>query len=346
VPNRHGSSDSYRYGFQGQEKDDEIKGEGNSLNYTFRMHDPRIGRFFAPDPLESKYPWYSPYQFSGNRVIDMVELEGLEPKFTEDKNGNFLDEDGTKLKQGDVREESDWSNLYRVRTVDFYFHKGNEYASAGFYKKDDYVMANLDYANGQVLPPMSLWEKFPVWTEGARSWEGQGVDSKGYLTGKMPNPEFGVLFGGSGSATARELGVIANTLKGIKGFKLIFAYQQANKYLEKLKFAQRWVNELTGKVPVDLENILTQKGWSKSVTNLAFPKKIQHTIFSKTTKDNVTHILDYHPGGGVHKVGYWKIYKVSPNGEKQVISRISSGEFSNFDKITDSPVFVDGILKR
>ena len=34
------------------------------------------------------------------------------------------------------------------------------------------------------------------------------------------------------------------------------------------------------------------------------------------------------------------------NGDKQVITRISSGEFSNFDKITDSPVFVDGILKR
>ncbi|TRX33779.1 hypothetical protein FNW52_14835, partial [Flavobacterium sp. ZT3R18] len=37
VPTRHGQSDSYRYGFQGQEMDNEIKGEGNSLNYTFRM---------------------------------------------------------------------------------------------------------------------------------------------------------------------------------------------------------------------------------------------------------------------------------------------------------------------
>lgn len=83
VPNRHGSSNSYRYGFQGQEKDDELKGEGNSLNYTFRMHDPRVGRFFAVDPLEAKYPWYSPYQFSGNRLIDMVELEGLEPTESE-----------------------------------------------------------------------------------------------------------------------------------------------------------------------------------------------------------------------------------------------------------------------
>ena len=78
VPNRHGSSNSYRYGFQGQEKDDELKGEGNSLNYTFRMHDPRVGRFFATDPLEKDYPWYTPYQFSGNKVISAIELEGLE----------------------------------------------------------------------------------------------------------------------------------------------------------------------------------------------------------------------------------------------------------------------------
>ena len=78
LPGRHGNSGDYRYGFQGQEKDDEIKGEGNSLNYTFRMHDPRIGRFFAMDPLTPKYPWYSPYQFAGNKVIKFVELEGLE----------------------------------------------------------------------------------------------------------------------------------------------------------------------------------------------------------------------------------------------------------------------------
>jgi RES domain-containing protein len=42
------------------------------------MHDPRVGRFFATDPLTSKYPWYSPYQFAGNKPIQFGELEGLE----------------------------------------------------------------------------------------------------------------------------------------------------------------------------------------------------------------------------------------------------------------------------
>ena len=87
VPNRHASSNSYRYGFQGQEKDDEIKGEGNSLNYTFRMHDPRVGRFLSLDPLAPQYPHNSPYVFSENRVIDGIELEGLE----------YLDHSETKI---------------------------------------------------------------------------------------------------------------------------------------------------------------------------------------------------------------------------------------------------------
>jgi len=78
VPNRSASSTAYRYGFQGEEKDDELKGEGNSINYKYRMHDPRVGRFFAVDPLTKKYPHYSPYSFSGNKVIHRVELEGLE----------------------------------------------------------------------------------------------------------------------------------------------------------------------------------------------------------------------------------------------------------------------------
>ncbi len=78
LPNRHGNSSDYRYGFQGQEMDNEIKGEGNSLNYKFRMHDPRINRFFATDPLQHRYSYNSPYAFAENKLIMFPELEGLE----------------------------------------------------------------------------------------------------------------------------------------------------------------------------------------------------------------------------------------------------------------------------
>jgi len=81
VPHRTFSSPEYRYGFQGQEMDDEIKGNGNSLNYKYRMHDPRVGRFFAVDPLFREYPHNSTYAFSENSTIAFVEIEGLEKEF-------------------------------------------------------------------------------------------------------------------------------------------------------------------------------------------------------------------------------------------------------------------------
>jgi len=64
VPNRHGSSDSYRYGFNGKEKDDELKGEGNSYDYGARMYDPRVGIWFAVDKMRMKAPDWSPYRFA------------------------------------------------------------------------------------------------------------------------------------------------------------------------------------------------------------------------------------------------------------------------------------------
>lgn len=69
--------------------DNEVKGEGNSVNYKFRMHDPRVGRFFAVDPIGGKYPWNSPYAFSENRVMDGIELEGKEFSFSQATDGTI-----------------------------------------------------------------------------------------------------------------------------------------------------------------------------------------------------------------------------------------------------------------
>ena len=77
VPTRNYSNPVYRYGFQGQEKDDEIKGIGNSINYKFRMHNPRVGRFFAVVPEVKKYSFQSPYAFANNNPVRLVDVDGL-----------------------------------------------------------------------------------------------------------------------------------------------------------------------------------------------------------------------------------------------------------------------------
>lgn len=60
------------------EKDDEVKGEGNSINYEARMLDTRVGRFLSLDPLATVYPELTPYQFASNTPIQAIDLDGLE----------------------------------------------------------------------------------------------------------------------------------------------------------------------------------------------------------------------------------------------------------------------------
>ena len=76
IGNTSGSA-NYKYKFQGQERQEELGLNWDS--FKWRNYMPDIGRFFNVDPLTEKYNTWSPYVFSGNRVIDARELEGLEP---------------------------------------------------------------------------------------------------------------------------------------------------------------------------------------------------------------------------------------------------------------------------
>jgi len=78
-------NDGYRFGYQGQEKDDEITGvTGSHLSFKYRIYDSRTGRFYSPDPLNFKYPYLSSYAFAENSPIAFGELEGLERYFAAD----------------------------------------------------------------------------------------------------------------------------------------------------------------------------------------------------------------------------------------------------------------------
>jgi len=70
---------NYRFGFNGKENDNEVKGAGNQIDYGMRVYDPRVGRFASVDPLTGKYPWYTPYQFAGNMPVWAIDLDGKEP---------------------------------------------------------------------------------------------------------------------------------------------------------------------------------------------------------------------------------------------------------------------------
>lgn len=70
------NSDNYRYGFNGKEKDDEIKGNGNSYDFGARLLDPRVGRWLSLDPMTEKQPGWSPYKAFYDNPIKWMDPDG------------------------------------------------------------------------------------------------------------------------------------------------------------------------------------------------------------------------------------------------------------------------------
>jgi RHS repeat-associated protein len=70
----------YRFGFNGKENDGEWTGSDTRhiQDYGFRLYNPAIGKFLSVDPLSPDYPFYTPYQFAGNKPIKFIDLDGLE----------------------------------------------------------------------------------------------------------------------------------------------------------------------------------------------------------------------------------------------------------------------------
>lgn len=88
LPGRNYSSDSYRYGFNGMRKDDEMHGAtGTSYDFGARLYDPRVGRWLSLDPLAKKYPQWSPYQFVDGNPIRTIDIDGRDIIVLNDREG-------------------------------------------------------------------------------------------------------------------------------------------------------------------------------------------------------------------------------------------------------------------
>jgi len=89
-PSRHWQSDSYKFGFNGWEKDDEIKGVGNHITWGDYGYDPRIARRWCPDPMQFKFPSISSYAALNNSPLIFVDKDGEEVYAVFDKSTETL----------------------------------------------------------------------------------------------------------------------------------------------------------------------------------------------------------------------------------------------------------------
>jgi RHS repeat-associated protein len=67
---------SYRYGFNGKENDNEVKGQGNQVDFGDRIYDSRLGRWLSIDKHAFKYPAFSPYSSFDNNPIYKIDIKG------------------------------------------------------------------------------------------------------------------------------------------------------------------------------------------------------------------------------------------------------------------------------
>ena len=89
MPNRNGSVSVYRYGFQGQEMDDEVSGKGNSYTAEFWQYDSRLGRRWNIDPVVK--PHESPYAAFANNPIWFIDPSGADSSLYDKSNGGFIE---------------------------------------------------------------------------------------------------------------------------------------------------------------------------------------------------------------------------------------------------------------
>ena len=137
LPNRHGNSGDYRYGYNGTELDDEIKGEGNSYGTHFRHYDPRVARWLSIDP-KSMF-WESPYAQNRNNPIYFTDPYGDCPNGDCDN----VESPGGKnvsIPKGSAKHINDQGNVYSFmsqgreffydsRDGDYYDLHENKYSS-------------------------------------------------------------------------------------------------------------------------------------------------------------------------------------------------------------------------
>lgn len=141
LPGRNANSGDYRYGFNGEEMDNEITGSaGTDYDLGERIYDTRLGRMFSIDPLASSYPWQSPYAYCNNSPASSVDIDGAGGPPSK---GTYEGQMGTT-----TTTSYGHSQCVGHSTVHWTWHMGGVNGSeAGWMSPDDY--------NTDVLKPMA-----------------------------------------------------------------------------------------------------------------------------------------------------------------------------------------------
>jgi RHS repeat-associated protein len=117
------------------EADDEVKGQGNSYDFTARFYDPRVGRWLSLDPKAGKSAGITPYRFAFNCPLIFIDPNGeYEKRVIQIKN-----------EKGEVVLTKTVVDQRKVKT-DWKVHNGGfHYGTEGTVYHDGYLGDYLNY---------------------------------------------------------------------------------------------------------------------------------------------------------------------------------------------------------
>jgi RHS repeat-associated protein len=148
MPSRSFSASSYRYGFNGKEKDDEtVATGGGTQDYGMRIYNPALGRFLSVDPISNQYPELSTYQFASNSPISAIDLDGGEARLAVFGSGIHVDPITKKITESNhqavFKKDASLNIEWKIATKTFATHTGKDLVSE--LKKATKDEGNIEY---------------------------------------------------------------------------------------------------------------------------------------------------------------------------------------------------------
>ncbi|MCR9155556.1 MAG: RHS repeat-associated core domain-containing protein [Bacteroidetes bacterium] len=181
---------SSRFRFNGKEWDEET---GNYY-YGARYYDPKISVWLSVDPLAHEFPGWSPYNFTMNSPLNLVDPDGMAPggpgdpcnevtcDYVPDWEVTVVAPKAVELSEsGLVSDEGAGCHYNQNRTTN---KNANQLQAAKVIMAAIEAQSQLDWENGQRAEPRSIWYDILL---GKRTYEYWDLNSEGYIDGLTPN---------------------------------------------------------------------------------------------------------------------------------------------------------------
>jgi len=159
----------YRFSFNGKE---DIRDQRWYQDYGARWYNKVLGRFISADPIiitEKKYPWYSSYQFAGNKPINSIDLDGKEDLISI----TTVYENGSKSIMNVFRGDQNFESVQK--------HIGEQ---LGIKMPENGAMSIMNDASGRIkgayyTPGVEITH-YRSWESGIRDWLDKTMPKKNY----------------------------------------------------------------------------------------------------------------------------------------------------------------------